>query len=299
MRLSSNYIFTQSYQGVANARSQYVEVYDQITSGRKVTKASDDPVYSARILDVQRSVSDIEQSQRFVTISKSDLENEESVLTQVSDVALRARTLILQGSTDSKSALDREVIGNELNEIIEQISMLSNTKNSDGAYIFAGYMSDSPAYSFTLNGAGNIASASYDGDSNSIVKTISPSVKIETSHPGDQVFENGSVSMFDELIKARDELFAGLPPTNLAQIDQAFDTVTLAISDIGARLNVVDSSSELNEIMSNTLQLNLAAIRDLDLPTAISRFTQMEVTVNAINSTFSRIVQSSLFNYIR
>ena len=299
MRLSSNYIATHSFNGVANARASLVDMYEQIASGKQVRKASDDPVFGARILDQQRSIADIEQSNRFVTISRNELENEESVLSQVSAVVMRARTLVLQGSTDSKSAADREVIANEINEIIDQISMLSNTKNSDGAYVFAGYKSDDPAYTFVRDANDRIISATYDGDSNSIVKTISPALKVETSHPGNQVFENGTVSMFDELIAARDALYADTVPGNLDQLDASIDTLTLAISDIGARMNIVDAAGELNDIMSNTLQVGLAKIRDLDLPTAIAKFTQLEVTVNAINNTFAKVAQTSLFNYIR
>lgn len=297
-RLSTSYVFNRTLSGVMENRAKLVDMYEQISSGKQIRKASDDPVLSARILDYQRNVSDIEQSERYVTTAINDLSSEEASLTQVQTLLIRARTLVMQGRNGTQGAENKAIIGSEVNQIIEQVAKLSNTLNADGAYIFSGYRADNEAYTFTRVGD-DIVSATYNGDSNSVEKTVSPTLKVKVSHPGSEVF-TASVDMFAELITARDDLLAGNPPSdaNLNNIDESIDNVTQSITDIGARTNQVQSASEVNQLLKNSMEVALGKIRDLDLPTAITHFTQLETSVQAINNTFARISKMSLFDYI-
>jgi len=248
-RLSTSYIFNRTLSGVMENRAKLVDMYEQIASGKQIRKASDDPVLAARILDMQANIANIEQAERYVVTAKGDLSNEESVLSQVQSLVLRARTLMLQGATGTNGAANKVIIGKELNQILEQVGGLSNARNAEGAFIFAGYKADAPAYSFTRNAAGEITSATYDGDNNSVQKTVSPTLKVSVTHPGTQVFSSGASDLFSELVIARDVLYSGLAPTNLAAIDLGFDSITGGLTDIGARMNQVESAQEVNELI--------------------------------------------------
>ncbi len=297
-RLSSSYVFDTAYSGVLKNRTSLVEMYDQISSGQKIRKASDDPVQSARILDLQKSMSNIEMSQRYATTALNDLANEETILTQVNALLLRGRTLTLQSLNGTQGLENLQAIGSELNQILEQVSELANTKNSDGAYIFAGYSADQPAYSFTRDANGEIDSSNYEGDGSTVKKTVSPSLQVSISHPGTEVFGVGSDDIFAQLIATRDDMYAGVYPTNLDKIDDVYSKVTLATADIGARTNQVELAQEVNETLLLNQQTALSDIRDLDLPSAIAEFTQLQVNVEAINNTFAKVVNISLFDYI-
>ena len=298
-RLSTSYVFNRTLSGVMENRSKLVDMYEQIASGKQVRKASDDPVLTARILDFQRNVNDITQSERYVVTAQNDLSTEESVLTQTQTLLMRARTLIMQGRNGTQGPDNKQIIGSEVNQILEQVSELSNSLNSDGAYIFAGYRADNEAYTFTRVG-GDITGSTYNGDSFSVEKTVSPTLKVKVSHPGDEIFTTPTVNIFDELIQARDDLLAGNAPSNanLANLDVGIDSVTQGITDIGARTNKVESASEVNKLLKNSMEVSLSKIRDLDLPTAITHFTQLETSVEAINNTFARVSKISLFDYI-
>lgn len=297
-RVSSNYVAQASINGVLSARSQMVEMYEKISSGRNISKASDDPVQSARILDLQRQVSDIEQASRYAVIAKNDLSVEEAVLAQSHDVQLRARALMMQGANGSSSVADRKVIANEVDQLLEQMLSISNSKNPDGAYIFSGYLGDVQAFTATRNGQNQITSVAYGGDNNTVLKTVTPELQVQTSHPGSEIFDNGVDSIFNALIIARDDMLAGNVPTSINQLDAAYDMVTHGLTEVGSRINQVDAANEINSILSNTMQSTLASVRDLDLPVAITHFTQLEVAVQAINNTFAKVSQVSLFKYI-
>jgi flagellar hook-associated protein 3 FlgL len=298
VRVSSAYVAKTAIDGVMSARSQMVLMYQQIASGKKIQKASDDPVQSARILDLQSQISDIEQASRYVTIAKNDLAIEEAVLSSSQDVVLRARSLLLSGANGATSDKNREVIANEVDQLLEQVFSFSNSKNPDGAYISSGYLGDVQAFAETRNGAGRITAVSYNGDNNTVEKTVTPELRVKISHPGSELFDNGVDSLFNALIVARDEMLAGNIPTTLPELDQAYDMLTNGMTEVGARTNQVEAASQINSVLSLTMQSTLGEIRDLDLPVAITQFTQLEVAVQAINNTFAKIAQTSLFKYL-
>jgi flagellar hook-associated protein 3 FlgL len=297
-RLSTSYVFNRTLDGVTSNRFEMVEMYEQIASGKKIQKASDDPVLAARILDVQKNISDIKQAERYVITSLNDLANEESVLTQVQSLVLKARSLILQGTSDTQGLSGKTYVGQELNQVLEQVGHLSNSLNSDGAHIFAGYVADNPPYAFTRNPGGEIIAATYNGDNNSIEKSVSPGLRVAVSHPGSEIFNAPGFDVFAELVLARDALYAGVSPTNLSNVDAVYDNITKAMTDIGARTNIIESAQETNTLILNSHQTALGKIRDLDLPTAITRFTELEATMEAINTAFARVVKLSLFDYL-
>ena len=284
--------------GLTKGRFDLVQSYEQISSGRKVLKASDDPVVSARILDMQRNLANIEQSERHAVTALNDLSNEEAVLTQVQSLILRSRSLMLQGANGTQGTENKTMIASELNQILEQVVDLANSLNSDGAYVFSGYKADEAAYSFTRDANDNIVSVVYEGDSNSIEKTVSPTLKVKTSHPGTEVFGNAPDDLFAQLIQARDDLNSDIEPSNIPELDDIYTLVTGGITDIGNRTNQVESAQDVNESVYLNQTAALGRIRDLDLPSAIAEFTQLEVNMQAINNTFAKVATTSLFDYL-
>lgn len=299
-RLSTSYIFNRSLSGVMSARTDLINMYDTISSGKSINKASDDPVLAGRILDMQKNLSDIQQSERHSESALTDLSYEEAVLSQAKTLVLRARTLTLQGMNGTQGAANRQVIGNEINQILDQIGEIANGTNSEGAYLFAGYRADNPAYTFTRNAQDEITGYAYNGDNFTVYKTVSTSLNVATSHPGTEVFDDGVNSIFNALINIRDDLYAGATPTalDIAEVDAGYDMITTAITEIGSRTNQINGAAEVNSLLSFNLQKTLGKTRDLDLPTAITHFTQLETTVQAINNTFARVSQITLFDYI-
>ena len=67
----------------------------------------------------------------------------------------------------------------------------------------------------------------------------------------------------------------------------------------GAQLAAIDSAAELREAQSVTLETTLSGIRDLDYAEAISRFNIESTALQAAQTAFMRLQQSSLFDLLR
>ena len=68
--------------------------------------------------------------------------------------------------------------------------------------------------------------------------------------------------------------------------------------EIGAKLNSLDTQEENNSDLSYQLKATLSSVRDTDYVTAIAQLQQQTMMFEAAQASFSRISQSSLFDYL-
>jgi len=128
---------------------------------------------------------------------------------------------------------------------------------------------------------------------------------------GFQVAPAGQVSVFEVVddLAARLAAPAGSPAERarlahdldmaLRSIDQAFGRVLEVRTEVGARLNAVDSQITLNQDQALRVRTVLSGIEDLDYAEAVSRFQLRQVALQAAQQTYVQLSRLSLFDYIR
>lgn len=85
----------------------------------------------------------------------------------------------------------------------------------------------------------------------------------------------------------------------LVDLDQGLGNVLDTRASIGARLNVTDSQSDINEGAILSLEETLSDIRDLDYAEAISRLKLQLAGLQAAQQSYVQVQRLSLFDYIR
>lgn len=83
---------------------------------------------------------------------------------------------------------------------------------------------------------------------------------------------------------------------HLDQIDTALGQILDVRSQIGARLNVVNSQDEVNQDFTLAIQETKSQVEDLDLAAAISEFNLQITALQAAQQAFIRVQGLSLFN---
>ena len=87
--------------------------------------------------------------------------------------------------------------------------------------------------------------------------------------------------------------------TALTQLDSALDHTSSIRSDVGSRLSLLDQTAESRESRELDLSKALSNLRDLDYAEAITRLNVQLVGLQAAQSSYSKISQLSLFDYLR
>ena len=237
MRISSQQIFTNGLNRLQDVNAQLNKTQQQISSGRKFLSPSDDPVAAARVLQLDQLIAQNTQYQRNVDLAQSRLEREEATLTDITRIIERVRELSVQAGNGSLSPADRATLSAELEERVEQLANLMNTKDASGEYIFSGFKGKQAA--FEQNVSGNWV---YKGDEGQRFLDIDVSVRVAISDNGKNLFvdvPSNQPTFFTEAGPNN----GGVPPAQISTgmvVDQAaFNDffprdMVVTIEDVGA-----------------------------------------------------------------
>ena len=182
MRVSTQAFFKNGVATLQRLQAELSEIQQQVATGRRIQRPSDDPVGSARALNLRESVSSIEQYQRNAGIAENRLRLEEETLTGVTELLQRARELTLQAANGTQTNETRGFVAAELRQGLDQLLALANTRDASDEYLFAGYQSATQPFTRTASGF------TYNGDQGQRFAAISRTRQIADSDPGDRIF---------------------------------------------------------------------------------------------------------------
>ena len=186
MRISTSQIYQQGVQSFADQQTKLAKLQQQISTGVRITRPSDDPAASARVLELEQTVSQMDQYNVNINLAEARLKLEESTLNAVENVYFRIKELTVQANSSALSSNDLKAIGTEVNEKYQELLSLANTIDNNGSYLFAGFQSESPPFAQTQTGS--VTHVQYSGDQGQRSVQISPTRQITTDNPGSQVF---------------------------------------------------------------------------------------------------------------
>jgi len=149
MRITQNTIYQNISQNLSAITEQLNNVNEQIASGKRINKPSDDPIGITQALNLKTVLSQITQYGTNINQAQSWLQGTDSALESVQGLISQATTLATQMSTGTYNASDRANAAQEVENIIEQVVQIGNTQ-VDGRYIFSGDKDQTPAYSLNF-----------------------------------------------------------------------------------------------------------------------------------------------------
>jgi flagellar hook-associated protein 3 FlgL len=188
MRISTGQLYDRSIQSVLNNQADLSDIQQQLSSGKKLLRPSDDPLGAAQVIRLTEEIDLIAQYKKNNNLLTNSLEQEETVLSSVNNAMNRARVLMVQSGNGIVGASERKAIAIEVGQIRDQVFDLMNSRNPSGEYIFAGFQSESPAFSFNASATGNKYSFEGDGGENKI--QVSDTMRLQMNNSGLAVFEN-------------------------------------------------------------------------------------------------------------
>jgi flagellar hook-associated protein 3 FlgL len=265
---------------------------NQISSGKRLTRPSDDPSAAADVVNVDAARATGVQYLDNAKTAESRLQVTDSALDGVQQVTDRIRTLALmaQNGTGTPSLSVAEISG-----LRDQLLSYANTA-FEGQYMFAGSNTDDAAYLKASNGT-----ITYNGNSDVMKLQIGKASTLQSQLPGDQVF-SAAVDIFQtltDLIAAMNTGSTSAIQTQVTKLEQFAQTVSTARTKLGGLLNA--STAAQNELrqVDLTLVAHLSRLEEADLAQALSEFTQSQNALQAATAAGARVSTLSLLDYLK
>lgn len=184
MRISTNMMYDLGVSTVQQQYADLLKLQQQMSTGRRILAPSDDPIASARALEVSQAQSVNEQFMTNGDNATNALALQESILANAGDILQNVRVLAVNAGNPSLSAADRASLATELQGHYDHLLGLANSTDGNGQYLFSGYKGSTVPFSEIS--PGNVV---YNGDQGQRLVQISPSRQVPVSSSGAEVFQ--------------------------------------------------------------------------------------------------------------
>jgi len=304
-------------QSVYQNQSKLNNLQQQISTGKKIDSASDDPTAAIDILKANSDLNKTAIYNQNVDYATSETEAVDKILSSVTDTIQRIKELTVQASNATSGPTELKSINAEIQQLAQTLKDAGNTKFGD-KYIFAGAATETVP--FTENAA--TGEMLYNGtpsagDYKRTVE-ISKGTTIDVNLSGEDVF--GYYKLIPPVFPAVDPTVDGKglfnTVTTLSQelakdpadydairskidgLDTSLDTVLNARAKIGGvamRLDMTKSKLGDDEISYTKVK---SAAEDIDMVKVISDLSFQETAYKASLQVGAQIIQPSLLNYM-
>ncbi|MBS1210372.1 MAG: flagellar hook-filament junction protein 3 [Proteobacteria bacterium] len=184
MRISTSIIYDTNVSTIGRQQVDLVHTQQQLSTGSRVVNPSDDPVASARALEVSQSVAHLAVQTENQGTAMDTLKSLDSQLGSMSDVLDYIRERVVQAGDGTLSQTDRDSLATDIRTQFDSLLNLANTKDSSGDYLFSGYKGDAQAFS------GNLSGVTYQGDQGVRTLLVSNTRQVPVSVNGNELLMN-------------------------------------------------------------------------------------------------------------
>ena len=295
-RITSNTLARNVLADINAANARMSKAQEQLSSGKLLTKPSDDPAAVGRALQYRKDIEATQQFQRNAGEAEGWTDVTDSALATIGDAMLRLRDLTVRAASDSGGTEARKAIAEELEGLIDTVKTAANASYG-GRYVFAGSETDQRPFALGTDDA-------YYGDDVNVLRQIGQGVAVQVNVDGERLLIGDGVepgllaTMRTVLQQTRNDDVQGLT-TSLGALDKRQDELNATRATIGATANRIEVAiGRLAEYEGTALQL-LNNTESADLAKTMVDYSVHQAAMQAGLKAGASIVQSSLLDFLR
>ena len=304
MRISTNSIYQSGISKISSLQVDQTKLQQQISTGKRLTLPSDDPIASTRALEISHAQgvnSSFASSRQTAQLKLNTLE---SSLASITSLLVSTQSTLVGAGNGTLSDLQRGFIATELNGSLEELINLANTQDASGDYIYAGFKTDTKPF------VANASGASYAGDSNQQLVQVDAQRLMAANVSGDNVFQAGGNDVFATLSNlvtllntpitnaATQAAFTSGLATAISNLQGSVDNVLNVRAGIGSKLNELDALDTAGSDRALQYSKSLSELEDLDYASALSDLAKQQTIMEAAQKSFVETTKLSLFQFI-
>lgn len=306
MRISTNTIYQSGTSRLLDLQAKQAKLSEQIATGKRVSKPSDDPVSAARILELNnaKDVNDSFTDTR--KIAKTTLETYEANLTNITNIILNAQSSLISAGNASYSDSERKFVGNEIQNALDGLLGLANSQDANGNYLYSGANTDQAAF--------NTNTTAFEGNSYRQKLQVGIERQMEVTFSGNKVFQQDDRGNSNDIFVALRNMVTALntPITDnasrtayntaltdtISKVRNSLDQVLNVRAEIGSKLNEIDTLDSTASDLDFQYTKSISTLEDLDYTEALSELAKQNTMIEAAQKSFIATTSLSLFSMI-
>jgi len=272
----------------------------QVSTGLKITQASDAPDQISSLLQARASLGSTQQTLSNLGRATTEVNAGEQALQTAVQLFDQVQTLGTEGDSSLQTATTKATLAQQLDSILQQMVGLTGT-TVEGRYIFSGDSDQQVPYT-------------YDA-------TQSPPVSAYLGQPSTRVIQDPNGATFSVALTAQQIFDSADPTTNVFSAIEglstalknndsaAIQTSVSGLAGVASYLNAqlatygttqdrITSATDLGNNLQTQLQTQISGIQDADMTQSILDMTQAQTQQQAALDSESKLPQQTLFSYL-
>ena len=307
MQVSTNLMFDRAISQMGITQDRISKTQTQLSTSKQINNPSDAPDQAATITRLKSAIDRQNSYVDTINSVKDKLSQQETAASNATDILTRLNELTVQAANDTYSAADRKSIDLEVKQLRDQLLSLANTQDVNGNFIFSGSRVGKQAFATDENGK-----LVYQGDQTVSSTGVGDQSAVDINRSGTNPFDkivrvdatNKKVAVgFFQVI---DDLSAALQANDVGTLKRAVGEVgTLqqglsdSLASIGAATNKIDNQASLANENVLRMKSTLSQVEDTDYTKAIADMNKDMLALQAAQSSFAKVSQLNLFDYIK
>ena len=262
---------------------QIAKLQESVSTGKRITKASDDPDAAQRVAEIRQTQADQAVWTNNTHMGTSISAAVDSKLSSMAEMLDRAKELVLSGRNDTTSTLDRKSVADELRSIVNDLNSASTAADPTGAPLFPVGSPLQIPVSATLSLP---ATAQRD----TVFGNVNTAAGLQTLQ---QILTDAATA-----VEGNSATRAADIQTSLDSIDAGAAHIVQVRSDQGVRGSRFDQAKDDLDANGSDLLVERSGLESTDLTYAVSEFQSKQTALQAAQTLFARTNRSSLFDLL-
>ncbi len=293
MRVTQGMLAANSLKQISNSYNKLETLQNQLSTGKKITRPSDDPVVATKGMAYRSNLSEVNQYKRNLTEAQSWFDSSESGLEQVNSILQRTKELVVQGLNGTNESDDRQAIAREIEQLKLDYMQVGNTQVA-GNYIFNGVNVGAPPVSENTS---RTIESNINLDPFSI--EVSKGIQLRVNIHAENIFGQGAFDLMNNIQTAFEQNDVNSLKDLSTQVDTQLSTLLAERSELGARSNRLELIENRLDSQEITATKMLSDNEDADIEKVITDLTVQESVHRAALGVGAQIIQPTLLDFLR
>jgi flagellar hook-associated protein 3 FlgL len=293
LRITNSILARNALLRVREGLSALDEAQQQVATGLRLNRPSDDPSAAADVLCTDRRLRALDQYQRNIGAATGRLATQESAIDQTALILERAREIAIGQASSTADPSTRAISAAEADRLIESVIQLGNSHFGSG-YLFGGAAADRPPFAAdgTTDPLNPPAGAGFT--------EVGENHTIATSFDANRAFvSTGAITALQQLSAAlKNDDVPGISAAEKA-LKSAIDDTQGVLGELGARVNQLELALTNAEALDTSLRARRSELAEVDFEEAVTALLMRQTSLQAAFESTSRLLTTTLTDYLR
>lgn len=288
MRISNAMIAENMKTYLSKNTEQLLKTQEQIASGKRINRPSDDPIGMGQVLGYRKNINKIDQYNTNITNAKFHLNTVEDTLGSITDLLTDAKAIASDVDPQMRTSLAEQVA-----TIRMQVFQMGNTR-TNGNYVFAGDKTDTQPFVYD-SASGTY---SYEGDDGTKDFSIGDGLNINIGADGSAIFGNVLQTLTDLETNLRSNNPGGIT-SQLPLLENTIQGLNTTRAVNAGKYQRLEATQNYNQRFKVNAEKMLSRTEDTDIAAAAIDLKIEQTAYESTLATAAKIIQPSLIDFLR